>query len=151
MKRTDFNELIEKAFSMGYEEAQKEFGAVKRENKKKKRTYELLKGINDFGNEYFSGDSVQGITNKIIRKEREKQKDTYWKNNPIKNIHDAILQKTKFDVIANRKRLPDYFDKVPKTSFLIRESGYDHVPFNNKNYKDIKNISKELNESRKTK
>ena len=29
--------LIEKAFCEGYEYAQKEFGAVKRENKKKKR------------------------------------------------------------------------------------------------------------------
>ena len=37
MKKTEFNELIEKAFSLGYEEAQKEFGAVKRENKEKKR------------------------------------------------------------------------------------------------------------------
>lgn len=39
MKRIEFNELIEKAFSMGYEEAQKEFGIVKRENKKKKREW----------------------------------------------------------------------------------------------------------------
>ena len=44
MKKTEFNELIEKAFSMGYEIGQKEFGAVKRENKKKKRAWEIKNG-----------------------------------------------------------------------------------------------------------
>ena len=44
MKKTEFNELIEKAFSMGYEEAQKEFGIVKRENKEKKRRWEAKEG-----------------------------------------------------------------------------------------------------------
>ena len=44
MKRFEFNELIEKAFSMGYEIGQKEFGAVKRENKRKKREWEAKEG-----------------------------------------------------------------------------------------------------------
>ena len=44
MKKIKFNELIEKAFSIGYEYAQKEFGAIKRENKKKKREWEGKEG-----------------------------------------------------------------------------------------------------------
>ena len=38
MKRFEFNELIEKAFSMGYEYAQKEFG--NKENKRKRKEWE---------------------------------------------------------------------------------------------------------------
>lgn len=36
MKKTEFNELIEKAFSMGYEMGQKEFGQVKKKIRKRK-------------------------------------------------------------------------------------------------------------------
>ena len=152
MKKTEFNELIEKAFSMGYEIGQKEFGQVKRENKKKKRTYELLKGINDFGNEYFSGGSGKEIINKIIKKEREKQKSTYWRDNPIKDIHSAILQKTRLDTGANRSKLPDFIenDKIPSKQLLKKETYYDHIgDRSSSSLRDLKNISKELAE-RKT-
>ena len=43
MKKTEFNELIEKAFSMGYEYGQREFG--NKENKRKRRAWEIEQGI----------------------------------------------------------------------------------------------------------
>ena len=43
MNRFDFNELIEKAFSMGYEYGQREFG--NKENKRKRREWEIQRGI----------------------------------------------------------------------------------------------------------
>lgn len=40
MKKTEFNELLEKAFSIGYKTFQKEFGVVKREEEEARRNEE---------------------------------------------------------------------------------------------------------------
>ena len=147
MKRFEFNELIEKAFSMGYEEAQREFS--NRENKKKKRAYELLQGIKDNKNQHYSG-SVKEIEDKLIRSAREKQKSTYWRNNPIKDIHSTILQKTQFDTVANRSKLPDFIEnsKIPSKQLLKKETYYDHI---GDRLRELKTISKELAEIKKKK
>lgn len=66
MKKTDFNELIEKAFSMGYEEAQKEFGIVKRENKAKKRRWEAKEGEKVLNDPHFILDHGHKLKKNII-------------------------------------------------------------------------------------
>ena len=48
MKRMDFNELIEKAFSMGYEYAQKEYARKDYEGLTKRQKEELRKRRRDY-------------------------------------------------------------------------------------------------------
>lgn len=174
MKKTKFNELLEKAFSLGYEyslEEQKEFG--NKENKRKRRNYEILKGLSDFGDEQhfnFMGKKLKDQVNDILSRVRKKQKSTRYEDNPIKDIHGAILQKTKFDHGASQKRLPDIFlhERKKINGIPVRDpqtvinkaikkglkKNYDHLPvekFVAGKFNSIKDISDHLNMIRKSK
>ena len=93
MKRIEFNELIEKAFSMGYEEAQKEFGAVKRENKKKKREWLRNKGEKE-SNSFIN----QALGDNVFEKQKKLLNDR--KKNPSISINDDDV----FVSLGNKKK-----------------------------------------------
>jgi hypothetical protein len=80
-------ELIERAFCEGYEYAQKEFGAVKRENKKKKREWleKLGKEKSDsYLHHILDEDELETVKNKLIK--NAKGKNTISDNDVYVNI-----------------------------------------------------------------
>ena len=144
MKRFDFNELIEKAFSMGYEMGQKEFGAVKRENKKKKREWEIKDGdLSYYGARKVAerkfapknrkgyiptNKEVDSISDEDVKIHNSRGRIKYGGNNEeiiyrgrnINNIIDAKDKKLKTD---GRQKLKEYMDGGKRSLREYKEDG----------------------------
>ncbi len=92
MKKFEFNELIERAFSVGYECAQREFS--NKENKEKKRAWEILQG--------------------------EKRIPLFNKNKTKSSIADLIYLKKVRKALKNGSTLPQRVDiKVEDNDALV--------------------------------
>lgn len=119
MKKYEFDELIEKAFSIGYEMGQREFGAIKRENKKKKR--EWLAGL---GGKYQKGNPLrETIENEKEGIARERQ------NNIIDKVFDGTFENVPdYDEILNKVSDKDALVSLGRRNGdLYLSSGYDYL------------------------
>ena len=149
MKRIEFNELIEKAFSMGYKMGQKEFGAVKRENKKKKREW-----LEKLGKEETNYNGQEKVAQRINDKE-------YWrqlKKNPFEAIKyiggptreqinsvsktDGNVNAGRYNIKYRRSGNETINDVINERLREKRGSDRDLEIFNKKKIKDIKDAEK---------
>ena len=132
MKKFEFDELIEKAFSIGYEYAlmeQREFGAVKRENKKKKREWEKSLGRDakvdnnsglNYLNGYIAGKRAADKTKKGESWRLDFDGDDVSAGRLLrKNENDNYISQSLNDRI-NRKGEAEkiYFQKMKKNRYL---------------------------------
>ena len=148
MKKFEFNELIEKAFSMGYEYAQKEFGAVKRENKKKKREWEIKSGNlsksdarevaerkfnpNPKSKKFYlpTSQEIESINDEDIRirngrgKRIRRGNDNYYKD---KDINNVISNKARILENEGRQRLKEYMDDGKEDLKRYKKGGFESI------------------------
>ena len=150
MKRVDFNELIEKAFSMGYERAQKEFGAVKRENKKKKREWEIKSGnLNKWSAEriaerkfnpnpkskynFYSptAQEIDSIDDKDIRVRNGRGRrsiEGFSNSYQDKDINKVISEKARrLEEKGGRQKLKEYMDEGKRGLKRYKEGGLESI------------------------
>ena len=141
MKKIEFNELIEKAFSMGYKYAQKEFGIVKKENKKKKREWEAKEGekvlndplfIFDHGHKLEKYNNIkEGNVNESKAKQRaatrleriiSRSKVRGDKYSPDQSLNDLINKRgdEEMDSFYEPNRKQKYVGKNKKKRFYIK-------------------------------